>query len=204
MKKNCQQCNKQFNTYKSRIADGKGKCCSKECDRLTRIGKAAWNKGIVGIYKWNDLQREVITKANRGNKYCLGKTAWNKGKKGIMVAWNKGKKVPQITGENNSNWKGGITPMNNRIRWSLEYKVWQRAVLNRDYYTCQACSENRKTLLTAHHIKNFSKYTELRFSVSNGVTLCRPCHKIFHHFYGKKNNNMYQAIQFINSQIITG
>ncbi len=35
----------------------------------------------------------------------------------------------------------------------------------------------------AHHIANGSHHPQLRFEVSNGVTLCRECHTAFHTDY---------------------
>ena len=49
--------------------------------------------------------------------------------------------------------------------------------------------------LSAHHINNFSDHEDLRFVLSNGITLCDSCHnpnKIgsFHNIYGTHNNNL--------------
>lgn len=72
-------------------------------------------------------------------------------------------------------YKGGITPINKKIRNSSEYKIWRRAVLERDNYTCVWCSCKEK--LHADHIKPFYLFPELRFAIDNGRTLCEPCHK---------------------------
>lgn len=73
-------------------------------------------------------------------------------------------------------WKGGITSVNAQIRTSLEYKNWRRSVFERDDYTCQVCHA-RGVKIHADHIKPFSQYPELRLRVTNGRTLCVPCHK---------------------------
>jgi len=100
--------------------------------------------------------------------------------------------------EKNPNWKGGISPTSNKIRGSLEYKLWEDSVLSRDSYRCQKCNENRISRLTVHHIKNFSQYPELRFAIDNGITFCRDCHKKFHKIYGKKDNTKEQIKQFLD------
>lgn len=63
------------------------------------------------------------------------------------------------------------------------YRDWRTAVYERDGYTCQRCNDSSGGNLNAHHIKSFTKYPELRFEVSNGVTLCETCHDVTH--YGK-------------------
>jgi hypothetical protein len=90
-------------------------------------------------------------------------------------AWNKGKKCPQLA----TNWKGGITPINVRIRHSIEFRLWREAVFARDNWTCQKCKV-RGNILHPHHIKSFSKYPELRFAIDNGITLCKVCHEELH------------------------
>ena len=94
-----------------------------------------------------------------------------KGKK----AWNKGLKLPHLSGENAPGWKGGITPINEALRHSLEYRLWRKAVFERDNYICRFCFE-RGGELEADHIKPFAYYPELRFAIDNGRTLCHECH----------------------------
>jgi hypothetical protein len=82
------------------------------------------------------------------------------------------------------NWKGGRTPELHRLRQSKEYKDWRNAVYRRDYWTCQVCGEKPKNIV-AHHLKSFNDYPALRYSVENGQTLCRSCHKIVHSEIGE-------------------
>jgi len=69
-----------------------------------------------------------------------------------------------------------LTDTNYRIRYSKEYKLWRKAVFERDNYTCVFCKKT-KTYLNADHIKPFAYYPELRFAIDNGRTLCVGCHK---------------------------
>jgi 5-methylcytosine-specific restriction endonuclease McrA len=61
------------------------------------------------------------------------------------------------------------------VRQSAKYKEWRTAVFTRDDYTCRRCNK-RGGHLHAHHIKPFALFPELRMDVSNGLTLCVPCH----------------------------
>lgn len=93
----------------------------------------------------------------------------------------------RISGENNPNWKGGVTSLNEKIRKSGEYKDWRIAVFKRDDYTCQECG-SRGVTLHADHVKPFAYFPELRLVISNGRTLCVPCHKTTD-TYGRKIKN---------------
>lgn len=70
-----------------------------------------------------------------------------------------------------------------KVRQSARYKAWRTLVFERDNYTCVHCQdhnyEGRGSSLALHadHIQPFSLFPELRFEVSNGRTLCIPCHK---------------------------
>jgi hypothetical protein len=88
-----------------------------------------------------------------------------------------GKARLDIRGANHPRWKGGVGSLNERMRKSLEYVIWRRAVFTRDGFTCIWCGDNRGGNLEADHIKPFALYPELRFAIDNGRTLCKTCHK---------------------------
>lgn len=100
-----------------------------------------------------------------------------------------------------SEWNGFSELETRRIRKSLDYKNWQNEVFKRDDYTCQCCGK-RGGVLHAHHLESFSDNPDLRFDISNGITLCENCHspnKIgsFHNIYGTMHNTKDQFIEFL-------
>lgn len=102
-------------------------------------------------------------------------------KKGIPVHSEEEKKrmserMKKRVGPLNSNWKGGHRTEKKKIYDSKEYKEWRKSVFKRDNWTCNFCGQ-KGYKLEAHHIKMFSKYPELVFEVSNGITLCKKCHQ---------------------------
>ena len=86
------------------------------------------------------------------------------------------------SGDNQWNWKGGITEENHKIRTSTEYKLWRMSVLQRDMFSCVACGYRSKGKnsrdVVVDHIQPFSLFPELRFDMDNGRTLCRNCDAI--------------------------
>lgn len=95
-----------------------------------------------------------------------------------------------IKGEKSFLWKGGITPLSQKIRHSKEYDRWRKSVLKRDNYTCQFCGQIGGKL-NVDHIKAFSKIlldNEINsvdkslecfelWDIQNGRVLCIECHK---------------------------
>lgn len=146
------------------------------------------NKGKIHTYEQN--RKNGLSKV--GNKNMLGKHHSLKSKRKISKS-RRGKCV----GENHPHWKGGITPIHNKIRGSIAYKSWEYNVKHRDCNCCQKCGENRIKYIMVHHVLNFSNHPELRFTISNGITFCRLCHKEFHKKYGKKNNTREQIKEFL-------
>jgi hypothetical protein len=127
-------------------------------------GHKTWNKGKTGIHSSPSTEFKKGISASPATQFRKGAVPWNKGLKGYRA------------GPNNNLWKGGVTPVNQVIRTSVEYKKWRKCVFDRDDYTCQACGE-RGGKLQADHELPFALYPDLRFEVLNGRTLCVPCHK---------------------------
>lgn len=108
--------------------------------------------------------------------------------------------IPNLKGRgvNSGNWKGGINPINDSIRKSLEMKIFKKDCLKRDNWTCKKTGQ-RGGKLVVHHILNFSDNPELRFNIENGITLSRESHIEFHKIYGKKNNTREQLLEFLKN-----
>lgn len=93
-------------------------------------------------------------------------------------------------GESNPSWKGGVTKFIIKVKRLTEYKQWQKAVFNRDNFTCRNCGKRGGTKIP-HHLKAFSyllnkfkvktiqdaKEYKALWDIDNGVTLCIPCHE---------------------------
>lgn len=60
-----------------------------------------------------------------------------------------------------------------------KYIKWRITIFIRDNYRCQICKSKEK-ILQAHHIRLWAKYPKLRYKISNGITVCVPCHKWCH------------------------
>jgi hypothetical protein len=150
--------------------------CNNSCSTKNQIN---YRKGII----MSQDQKDKIRQSNLGKK--RNKETCER----IKIA-NQGKNLK----EKHWNWKGGITSEHQKIRDSEEYKVWRLEVFQRDNWKCKKC--NKSGYLEAHHIENFNTNIELRTVVSNGITFCYDCHKLFHHIYGN-NNNTEQLIKFL-------
>ena len=115
-------------------------------------------------------------------EFKKGLIPWNNELKGIHLSPKTEFKEGQNMGKNNSNWKGGITPLNTLLRTSSKWKIWRELVFLRDNFTCQNqncpfCGNKIGGELHPHHIKPFGEYLKLRFDVNNGITLCGDFHR---------------------------
>ena len=135
-------------------------------------GRPSWSMGI----KFSEEQKAKLNMEglNIGHP-------WNKGKIGIYSE-ERLKQMREFmktkVGEKANNWRGGISRAYKTGYNSIQYKEWRKKTFERDNYTCQDCGihASEAGYLTAHHIKSWSKYPELRFKISNGITLCENCH----------------------------
>lgn len=130
----------------------------------SRKGKEPWNKGKKGIYSEECLLKIKIARYKQKFSEETRRKLSEAAKRFVK------------TGKHHF-WKGGISSTNMILRKSLEYKLWREAVFKRDNFACVLCGNKKSGNLEADHIKPFSVHHELRFSVENGRTLCKQCHR---------------------------
>lgn len=186
----CKICGVIFRIAPSRIKKGRGKTCSKKCaNKLHSISFSkekhpGWKGGKIKancVYCGKEIYKHLCLIEGSKNNFCNKSCYWK---------WHKGK--------NNSGWKGGKSSVYSLIRETINGYKWRAQVFKRDNYKCVECGKHGTTL-NAHHIKHFMvlikemgeedtkektiekaiNYLPL-WDVSNGMTLCRSCHKEKH------------------------
>ena len=157
----CKRCKDEFHNAKHPNSI----YCSRTCANRDKVRTPQHNKNI-GL-------------ANKG------RTPWVTGKTYAEIG------RPVLRGKDHHNWKGGLTSMATIIRHSDKYKEWRHLIFKRDDWTCQLCGEKGGRLNADHHPKTYAhiirdyqitSYIEAMlcrelWSLSNGRTLCVPCHK---------------------------
>jgi hypothetical protein len=188
---------------------------SKKGISIASKGKPSWRKGISKkipeskiCLNCNNLFDKNLKKTDREwqeRKYCSSKCALSVAQKNRLGTqlpdeWrknlsvshlgktpaNKGKKSLKTSGENNPNWKGGVSSYRCKLKSTLEYKKWRHDVFERDGHKCVNCNSTKD--LRADHIKPVSKYPELIHDIDNGRVLCRDCDYKIGYQYFKEDN----------------
>lgn len=162
MKKNCLECGKELYVIESQLKRGRGKYCSRYC---SKIGK-------------RNPRWKADTYSNRICKYCNKEFLYRlscRGKGETCSVLCRGKLQSLIrVGENNKNWKGGITDVVKKKR-HLFRTLLREKIINRDKSTCRLCGE-KNPFLHVDHIKSWKENIDLRFNEDNCRTLCAKCH----------------------------
>lgn len=109
-------------------------------------------KEIIEFVKQNEKYRNTCKecKNNKRRKNTINRHRFEKG----MIPWNKGKHDSQHR--------------------SQRIYEWGQQIKDRDGNECKKCGS--KYYLHAHHIIPWKENKELRFDISNGITVCRKCH----------------------------
>lgn len=164
----CQHCRRcfYFRTPPTYPSCGR-KFCSAKCHYKAATKKKTLTCRHCGV----KFQRHLSQIKHRHSKYCSMKCLW-------------GSSVTRFSGVKNPQWKGGVSSTLKRLRSSAKWSKWRKSVFTRDDFTCQNCfvksGKGHAVFLEPHHIKPFAFYPRLRFTVSNGVTLCEKCHRNIH------------------------
>jgi len=104
-------------------------------------------------------------------------------------------------GEKHPNWNPNLTDEERQDKRNYPaYYDWRQSVYERDNYTCQCCGKKGRTLNT-HHLESYAGNKDLRTTLENGITLCKTCHKNFHHQYGYGCNTKEQYLEYKGEQL---
>lgn len=105
-----------------------------------------------------------------------------------------------LVGDKNDNYNHNLTVSERIIgRRYKEYYEFIREVLATSD-SCEVCKSKEK--LCVHHKDAYHWCVERRVDITNGVVLCKSCHREFHKQYSYRNNTEEQYIQFLNNKLI--
>lgn len=198
----CSHCGFEFYSSLHRLSVGRGKYCSKVCYDICQTGlkhptlrkgshKSCKSCGTDFYCRKSQMHRIYCSRRcaysnkppvsletkERLRSYSLSsgvRPPSQKGKK-FSLEHRRAMSVAGIKRHEN------LRKAKRDVRDSFEYKEWRKGIFERDGYTCVICGRGNRngnrTTLNADHILPFALYPDLRFSPSNGRTLCVDCHK---------------------------
>lgn len=148
----------------------KGKCTGENNPRAMQ-GKDPWNKGRVGVYS-----KETIDKIRSARLQQPCPTLGKKWKVSEDALENIRKATQR--GAQHHCWIQDRSLLKESEKKHLDsrYKEWLLAVKNRDGWKCKISNGDCSGRLGAHHILRWSEYPELRYKINNGITLCHAHH----------------------------
>jgi len=164
-------------------------------------GMISWNKGTKGVMKANH------TSFKKGD--IAPETAFKKG----LIPWNKGTKYPlercqkmsdAVMEEKHWRWIADRSKVKRHdSRGNTRDVRFKREVWKRDNFQCKINSATCNGRIVSHHILPWKDYADLRYSMSNCITLCQDHHRKFHHEYGNRNNTPEQLENFLEKECHT-
>lgn len=145
-----------------------------------------------GLPKCSICDKQLATYGRNKCRSCshIGLPVFNTGKTYFKKGSNSVKGL--LTNSDNPNWKGGRTPLNNKIRHLDYYAKWRTEIFVRDNYRCVECDRNCNVLHVDHYPKGFAALViennirsiedalncEVLWDKNNARTLCIDCHKV--------------------------
>lgn len=186
---NCLRCGKDIKTTKYRREKGHDKYCSRKCANPPKF--------FTCLNCKKEFRRSPSSNAIYCSKQCCNLSSdrrENARKNMVLQMSDPVKRSRFLQGiakrTSDPSWraskhfqKGALHPRykgNARNRYEdYEYKKWRKEVYQRDQYSCQRCGA-KGVALEAHHVQHWATHPELRYEVSNGISLCLLCHATVH------------------------
>jgi 5-methylcytosine-specific restriction endonuclease McrA len=186
---NCRVCGVEFRFYPSNQS---GKYCSQLCSHAS----PEWRAKQAAAKRGKRLTAETRARMSASRKGVPKPDGF--GEK--LSASLKGRAAPWATGPNSPWWRGGATDTQKRIRASRQYRLWRKAVLERDKHQCIKCGATSR-LDVDHEVPfavllletNLCQSPSWLFDIDNGRTLCRDCHKKTP-TWSRKTDNLPEAV----------
>ena len=212
---------------------------SKEEEKIDEnIGKTYGYWLILGKAEPINGRKAYLCQCTRCKEQTIKPVLWNNLSSGKTIScgclvkermieqWQNEEFRDVMSGENNHNWKGEITPIRNYLRNLPIVVKWKEDAKENVNYTCELTGKVGYELNT-HHLKAFStivleahelhnieiheiigEYTQEELHIleeyvaswhsdnSNAVVLCEEVHMLFHSLYGKGGNTKEQFEEF--------
>ena len=170
--------------------------------RINNKGKEKIDFGRTILVKVNDLMHNSHFYVDVccdccGKEYSLQYYNYvNKNHDGLTYCHKCSLKVLN-SGELNYLWDKNRSKEERERGRNIEgYTDFIKGVLSRDNYTCQCCGKSN-CRLEVHHLDGYDWCVEKRIDTTNGISLCKDCHKNFHYLYGKGGNTKEQFEKWI-------
>lgn len=179
----CKNCKQEYSVKKNDYEKNGSSFCSRKCKvdyGHIWVDCSNCKKRFYGY-------RSRVSTRNTKNVYCSKECKYEH-------------RQELYTGKNNPNYRNGLRAISKRIRNLAKAMRWKLAVIAQDKNVCQKCKQTFLTSeLEAHHKVRLWKllddypnekidiHDDYFFQVSNGMTLCEPCHKTT---YGKDEDEI--------------
>lgn len=150
---NCRKCGLPVYLMPHEVKSGRKKFCSKNCLYTSGIQTNTFERG----------HGDLVPASSRGH------TEETKKKISMVQRERNKNRVVDLLAKRDREYK-------KKIRQSFQWRDWRLAVFERDNYTCQECKA-RGGYLEPHHIIPVRSNESRLFDITNGITLCRPCHQ---------------------------
>ena len=174
--------------------------------RINKYNKLTFEKGLKIKVKIEDVSKGSGVKVKVKcdccwKEYELSYNNYIKQNHNGYTYCNNCSATVLTTGENNPSWNPNKTDEDRLIGRHTQYdKQFVKKVLKRDNYTCQCCGKHSGSLIV-HHLDGYNWCKDKRYDETNGITLCKNCHKNFHMEYGRGNNTKEQFESWLGQTV---